>query len=93
MRKTITLSALLVAGLMVPAIVHASDDNRCASRTSGTSVAANEVRERLEGLGYRVERIEAEHGCYEVRAANDSGFPIKALYSQVTGELLGAKLH
>ena len=50
------------------------------------------VSKGLEDLGYRVSRIEAEHGCYEVRAVNDSGFPIKATYARATGELVQARL-
>ena len=56
-------------------------------------VSGNTVRTKLEGMGYRVDRLlEAEHDCWEVRAVNDSGFPIKAKYDLATGELMQAKL-
>ena len=67
-------------------------DSRCAPGRDGRIVAASEVSKGLEDLGYRVDRIKAEHGCYEVRAVNDSGFPIKAVYAQATGELVQARL-
>jgi hypothetical protein len=49
------------------------------------------IRAGLESTGYRVGRIEAEHGTFEVHAVNDSGFPIKATYDG-RGELLRAVL-
>ena len=39
-----------------------------------------------------MDRITAEHGCYEIRAVNDSGFPIKVVYARATGELVRAQL-
>jgi hypothetical protein len=91
MRTIIMASALLATGLAVPAMADDSD-SRCAPVADGRIVAASEVSKRLEDLGYRVDRIKAEHGCYEVRAVNDSGFPIKAVYVQATGELVQARL-
>ena len=91
MRTIIMASALLVTGLATSALADGSD-SRCAPRADGRIVAASEVSKGLEDLGYRVSRIEAEHGCYELRAVNDSGFPIKAVYIQATGELVTARL-
>ncbi|MPR06223.1 PepSY domain-containing protein [Microvirga tunisiensis] len=91
MRAIIMTTALLTAGLAVPALADGSG-SRCAPATKGQSVAASEVSKGLEGLGYRVGRIEAEHGCYQVRAVNDSGFPIQVLYARATGELVQARL-
>lgn len=58
-----------------------------ADRVSGEAIRAS-----LESMGYRVDRLEAEHDCWEVRAVNDSGLPIKAKYDRATGELIRAKL-
>ena len=91
MRTIIMTSALLAAGLATPALAD-GPDSRCTSNADGRTVAASEVSQGLEGLGYRVDRIKAEHGCYELRAVNDSGFPIKAVYIQATGELVTARL-
>ena len=41
-------------------------------------VSGETFRTRLESMVYRVDRREAEHDCWAVRAMNDSGFPIKA---------------
>ena len=91
MRTIIMASTLLVTGLATPALA-GGPDRRCAPNAEGRTVAASEVSKGLEGLGYRVDRIKAEDGGYEVRAVNDSGFPIKAVYTQATGELVRARL-
>lgn len=57
-------------------------------------VSSSTIRTSLESMGYRVDRIEAEHDCWEVRAvAKDNGMAIKAKYDLATGELIRAKLH
>jgi len=91
MRTIIMTTALVAAGLAGPALADDSD-SRCAPSAEGRTFAASAVSKGLEDLGYRVSRIKAEHGCYEVRAVNDSGFPIKAVYAQATGELVRARL-
>lgn len=91
MRTIIMTSALLAAGLATPALAEGSD-SRCAAGPDSRIVTAREVSKGLEDLGYRVDRIKAEHGCYELRAVNDSGFPIQAAYAQATGELVQARL-
>ena len=78
MRAIIMASALLAAGLATPSLADDSD-SRCATSADDRIVAASEVSKGLEELGYRVSRIKAEHGCYEVRAVNDSGFPLTGL--------------
>ena len=91
MRTIIMMSALLATGLAAPAMADGSG-SPCAPGRDGRTVVASEVSKGLEGLGYRVDRIEAEHGCYEVRAVNDSGLPIEAVYARATGELVQARL-
>lgn len=91
MRTIIMTIALLATGLAIPAMAD-SPDRGCTSSADGRTVAASEVIKGLEGFGYRVDQIKAEDGCYEVRAMNDSGFPIKAVYAQATGELVRARL-
>lgn len=91
MRTIIMASALLATGLATSALADGSD-SRCAPGADGRVIAASEISKGLEDLGYRVSRIKAQHGCYEVRAVNDSGFPIKAVYTQATGDLVAARL-
>ena len=91
MRTIIMASALLATGLAVPAMAD-DRESRCAPGLDSRIVAASGVSKGLEDVGYRIGRIRAEEGCYEVRAVNDSGFPIEAVYTQATGELLRARL-
>lgn len=91
MRTIIVASALLTTTLAAPALA-GDPGSRCASGAAGRVVAASEVSKGLEDLGYRVSRIKTEHGCYEIRAVNDSSFPIKAIYARATGELVQARL-
>jgi len=91
MRTIIMTSALLAAGLATPALAD-GPDSRCAPRAAGRVVATSEMSRKLEDLGYRVDRIKAEDGCYEIQAVNNSGFPIKAVYTQATAELIRAQL-
>ncbi len=91
MRTIIMTSALLAAGLATPVLAD-GPDSRCTRSPDGRIVAASKVTRGLEELGYRIDRIRVEHGCYEVRAVNDSGFPIKAIYARATGELVQARL-
>jgi hypothetical protein len=79
---TLGLGGLAMAG---------DTDARCARNTDGRSVAASTAQRTLEDFGYRVDRVEAEHGCWEIRAVNDSGYPIEATYN-AAGELVQARL-
>jgi hypothetical protein len=91
MRTINMASALLATGLAVPTLTDGSE-RRCTRSPDGRIVAASEITQGLEDLGYRVSRIKAKHGCYEVQAVNDSGFPIQAVYAPATGELIKAGL-
>ena len=90
MRTIGTGVALLALGFSASA--WAGDGSRCTSTSGGPAMSAASVRSNLENLGYRVDKIETEHGCYEVRAVNDSGYGIKAIYHPATGDLVRAKL-
>ncbi|WP_414470972.1 PepSY domain-containing protein [Microvirga sp. M2] len=89
--RTIIAAAILTFGLAAPSL--AEERQVACSATDAQAVApASTVRSSLEDLGYNVGRIETEHGCYEVRAENGSGYPIRALYHAGTGELVQAGL-
>jgi hypothetical protein len=82
--------ALAVLGLA--AASSADDREHRSGRDESRAVAAKGVTKTLEDLGYRVSKIEFEDGCLELRAVNESGFPIKAVYDTKSGELIRAKL-
>ena len=55
-------------------------------------ISGEMIRAKLEGMGYRVDRLEAEHGYWEAVAVNDSGLPVKVKYDFATGDLIQARL-
>jgi len=55
-------------------------------------ISGETIRAKLGSMGYRVDRLEAEHGYWEAVAVNDSGLPVKLKYDRGTGELINAKL-
>ena len=69
-----------------------SDDRNDWCMPGETRLPAEAIRNTLEDLGYRMDRIKMDDGCYEARAVNDSGIPIEVRYHPVTGELVRAKL-
>lgn len=91
MRTIIVTMTLLLTGAAVPAFAGGQDCHTPFNAQSKV-MPVSEVARALEDMGYRVLEIEFEDGCYEVKAVNDSGYPIKALYDPATGELLGAGL-
>jgi hypothetical protein len=92
MLKLIALTAAAV-GLGLGGFVLADEnDTRCATRSDREAVASSVITRQLEDLGYRIQRTEMEHGCYEIRAVNDSRYPIEATYAPDTGELVSARL-
>jgi hypothetical protein len=89
-----TISMISAAALILGATgfaVASDKDARCSGGVGVPPAASAAIRQNLEDLGYRVDRVKAAHGCWEVRAVNDSGFPIKAVYD-ATGTLVLAKL-
>jgi hypothetical protein len=101
MRKTMLTAALALgaAAAAIPAISPAfADEGRsagayhCRTAPGEVRLPAEAIRNTLQDLGYRVDRIKMDDGCYEARAMNDSGIPIEVRYHPVTGELVRAKL-
>ena len=69
----------------------AAESSGAFPKASG-GISGEMIRANLESMGYRVDRLEAEHGYWEVVAVNDTGLPIKVKYDQGTGEMISANL-
>ncbi|WP_306602733.1 PepSY domain-containing protein [Azonexus sp.] len=79
-------AGLLAGGLMLFQPASANDDR------VGAWLPIPRLIEKLEAAGYRnIEKIEREHGRYEVRATNRQGERSKLRLDARTGELLGAQ--
>ncbi|MBR0679481.1 PepSY domain-containing protein [Roseomonas eburnea] len=101
MRKTLLTAALALgataAALPTTAPAMAGEGRNaglyhCRVAPGETRLPAEAIRRTLEELGYRVDRIRMDDGCYDARAVNDSRIPIEARYHPVTGELVRARL-
>ncbi len=101
MRKTLLTATLALgaAAAAIPAIAPAmagegrsAGSYHCRVAPGEVRLPAEAIRRTLEVLGYRVDRVKMDDGCYEARAVNDSGIPIEARYHPVTGELVRARL-
>lgn len=78
------LAGLLAGALMLSQPAQASDDR------GGNWLPIPRLIEKLEAAGYRnIEKIEREHGRYEVRATNRQGERSKLRLDARTGEFVG----
>ena len=91
--------ATLVSGLLVSAGIalapsFADGPRETRSSTATTSerqwLTIRQVHDLLEAAGYRnIEKIEREHGVYEVRATDSSGVRVKRYVNPQTGRISG----
>lgn len=82
---SVTLFAGLLAGVMLFSQPARADDDR-----GGSWLPIPRLIDKLEAAGYRnIEKIEREHGRYEVRATNRQGARSKLLLDARTGEFVG----
>lgn len=80
-------AVLLAAGLMFFQAAKADDDR------AGGWLPVSQLVAKLEGAGFRnIEKIEREHGRYEVRATNKEGQRSKLQLDARTGELLAQRV-
>lgn len=99
MRKILltTVLALGAAAAAAPALAGAGAGkdalhDRCQVASGEVRLPAEAIRKTLEDLGYQVDRLKLDDGCYEAQAANDTGIPIEVRYHPVTGQLVQARL-
>lgn len=84
-----------LAALATPALAHDGARRQAAAcRAAAGSPAQTEaaIRANLERLGYRVDSVRLDEGCYVARAVNNTGLPISVRYDPATGDLVLARL-
>ncbi len=65
------------------------DDKRPAAAADRQWLSIPQIHQKLEAAGYRnIEKIEREHGSYEVRATNRDGERTKLYVHPQTGEVM-----
>jgi hypothetical protein len=85
-------AAVAIAGLTGAAV---ADEEARAKRNvpQAQRISVDEMKARLDKLGYDIRRLEQDHNRYEIYAIDrGSGGAIEAKFDAVTGELIRAKL-
>jgi hypothetical protein len=92
-RIPLTLSTLAVAGTLLTAMAVTlparASDHRTAAATEQPWLPIPQIYAKLEAAGYRnIEKIEREHGSYEVRATDRQGARVRLDVHPQTGVIL-----
>ena len=84
-------AAALAIALINPAFADDDYERRCRPAAQGKWLSVQQITRKVEALGYTVQRVKADDGCYKVYATDKNGLRIKARFNPVTGALVGAK--
>lgn len=92
-RIPLTLSAAAVVGTLLTAMAVTlparAGDHRTAATTEQPWLPIPQIYAKLEAAGYRnIEKIEREHGTYEVRATDRQGARVRLDVHPQTGAIL-----
>jgi hypothetical protein len=91
MWKTITSAAIFFGLSSLPVAVGlavASDDHVCRA-PQGTAAMSHEAAAKFgETLGYRITKIETEHGCYELSGTDKHGAEIELKLNPYDGNIV-----
>ncbi len=92
-RITLTLSTLAVVGTLLTSMAVTlparASDRKTATTTEQPWLPIPQIYSKLEAAGYRnIEKIEREHGTYEVRATDRQGARVRLDVHPQTGAIL-----
>lgn len=92
-RITLTLSTLAVIGALLTAMAVTLPSRASERKTSATPeqqwLPIPQIYNKLDAAGYRnIEKIEREHGAYEVRATDRLGARVRLNVHPQTGDVL-----
>jgi hypothetical protein len=89
MRTILALAA--VAAVTAAGAAYATD--RTADKMQDRAISAEQLKAKIDSMGYDVDRLKKDDGAYKARLADrDSGGKVKARFDGKTGELKRAKL-
>lgn len=89
----IIISAAIAAATFLAPPAFAADGQEDHRTPPPNQISAETMKQKMENLGYDVQRLEIEHGNFEVHLIEkNSGGAVKALFHGVTGELVRAEL-
>lgn len=92
-RTALTLSTLAVVGTLLTAMAVTlparASDHKTVATTDQPWLPIPQIYAKLEAAGYRnIEKIEREHGAYEVRATDRQGARVRLDVHPQTGAIL-----
>jgi hypothetical protein len=63
--------------------------SRCSARPAAEWLSVDQVAQKLKEQGYTVRRIEANYGCYEVKATDAKGVRVEMYVDPATADVVG----
>lgn len=79
----------LIAAILFAAVsTSAFADPQCTSEPRARWMATADMQARVEKLGFTVQRLEADDGCYEVHATRKNGDRVKMKLHPITGAVV-----
>ncbi len=92
-RITLTLSTLAVVGTLLTAMAVTlparASDRKTPASTEQPWLPISQIHVKLEAAGYgNIEKIEREHGAYDVRATDSQGARVRLDVHPQTGAIL-----
>jgi hypothetical protein len=68
---------------------HGDDRSRCAARPATERLSANQVPQKLKEQGYTMRKIEASHGCFEVKGTDAKGARVEMWVDPARAQIIG----
>jgi hypothetical protein len=80
-------SKLLLVAVVMACSSQAWASERCTTVPKEKWLAEKDIRARIEGQGYKIERIKLDDDCYEVRARNRDGHRVELEVDPGNGDI------
>ncbi len=93
MRKFVILATLATLGATIVSAAAANAERACRQSRETKAIAADDMKARIDKLGYDVRRLKSDDGCFRTTIVDrNSGGAVRALFNAATGELVRASL-
>jgi hypothetical protein len=93
MRKILILATLATFGAATIAAAADDAERGCRQGAQADPISANDMKARIDKLGYDVRRLKSDDGCFKTTLIErNSGGAVRATFNAATGELVRAGL-
>jgi hypothetical protein len=87
MRKTLTLTALLLAvGVSMPAFAEEGSD--CTSQPKSKWISVDAAKTKAKEQGYEIRRVKSEGSCYELYGFDKKKARVQIFMNPATGKVM-----